>query len=369
MHCLRYIPVILMLIYPSAVMATTVSPAPEIQPQPSPTVEATVPIEETQVPMNKVVQPSYGSTPLDSLKTWITYWDAESALRELDSSTIPLSELIYFAAYFDANDALFVPEEIYDLIFCISLLDNEHPVEYLSFVNDRLLADGGALQKDKDILRTILFDDQARQQHIDDIIAITQKTGLSAIEIDYEALVRDAELLQQFTIFVEELYAKTSALHMPLRVVLEPLVAFDQYAFPEGPEYVIMCYNLFGTHSGPGPKANPVFLRRVVTAAEALPGKKTFALAIGGYRWAQCGTVQNITFQQAQNLLTEHAAVAYRDTESGCVYFNYTDADAQENEVWYADDETLKIWIDAIQEMGEYDINIWRLGGNAPWTK
>ena len=337
-------------------------PASSIQPQPSPTTEV-------EVPVDMEVQPVFGNTPLDSLVAWITYWDMDSALEEMGLSTIPLSSLIYFAAYFNENNALFVPDEIGELQICVSMLDNVKPVEYLSFVNDRILTNGKALQKDTGILRTLLLEEVTRQRHIKDIISITRAMGFDAIEIDYEAFVKDDELLRQFGVFISELYEKTAALHMPLRVVLEPSMPFDRVSLPEGPEYVIMCYNLFGTHSGPGPKANPKFLQKVVTAAEALPGKKTFALSIGGYHWIQQTNARDITFIQAQILLKQQSAIAYRDAESGCVYFCYRDADDRENEVWYADDETLRIWIEAIKEIGDYDINIWRLGGNEPWSK
>lgn len=364
MHHLRWILVILLLLLPSSVIATTAEPVLDIESQPYATDTA---IEENILVTDMEVQPSCDAKPLDSLNGWVSYWDTDDVLNEIGSSTIPLSKLIYFAAYFNEDNQLFVPAEIDELKLCLLMPDDQQPVEYLSFVNDRLLEGGGAIQKDLEILRMLLYHEDTRQAHIDEIISLTQQTGLDGIEIDYETIGKDEAVLAYYTLFITELYEKTAALDMPLRVVLEPSIPFDQLCLPEGPEYVIMCYNLYGSHSGPGAKANPKFLKKVVAAAEALPGKKTFALSVGGYRWTEETYAEGLSFLEAVALLEEQSAVAYRDHESGAVYFTYFDADGKENEVWFADDETLRIWIDAIQEMGDYDIDIWRFGGNGPW--
>ncbi|HML45336.1 MAG TPA: hypothetical protein PKE04_01140, partial [Clostridia bacterium] len=171
----------------------------------------------------------------EGLIAWAAYWDITRAMEELELSTRRLSTLVYFAAYFDANDALFVPDQVGLLMNYMATLPGPLPEEYLSFTNDRLTADGGSLLKDTKILWMILSNPDQRGAHIDEIIATTQSMGLSAVEIDYEGFRNDIPLLRFFMTFVDELYAKTSALGMPLRVVLEPSVPFDALDFPSGP--------------------------------------------------------------------------------------------------------------------------------------
>ncbi|HML45335.1 MAG TPA: glycosyl hydrolase, partial [Clostridia bacterium] len=132
---------------------------------------------------------------------------------------------------------------------------------------------------------------------------------------------------------------------------------------------VMMCYNLYGTHSGPGPKADPAFLQKMVKGMQTLPGKKSFALATGGFDWTEKGKVVSLTYLDALALQRQHAASAMRDAESGCLVFAYRDDMGKAHDVWYADSQTLRLWMDTIEAMGAYDVNIWRLGGNNPWCE
>lgn len=43
-----------------------------------------------------------------------------------------------------------------------------------------------------------------------------------------------------------------------------------------------MCYNLFGTHSGPGPKADRAFLEQMVARMSNIPAKDRAS----PWRWA-----------------------------------------------------------------------------------
>lgn len=300
------------------------------------------------------------------ITAWAAYWDADAAVEELTGYREKLSALVYFAAYFNEKNELFVPKQIGGLIGHMAAASAPLPEEYLSFTNDRLAANGDSILKDTEILRPILTDPGKRQEHIEQIIATALSVGLSAVEIDYEGFSRNPSLLAFFPAFVQELHKRTSALGMPLRVLLEPSWPMESLVFPTGPEYVMMCYNLHGPHSGPGPKADPAFLRKLVARMEALPGKKSFAIATGGFDWAQDAQAASLTYKKALELQQRYGVQARRDAESGCLVFQYQDDQGKAHEVWYADGQTLRLWTDAIQSMGPYDVNLWRLGGNDP---
>lgn len=131
---------------------------------------------------------------------------------------------------------------------------------YLTFVNDLLKKEGGSSLKDRDLLYYLLSSKESREEHMRDILEMTEQGGFDGVEIDYEAMKKDMELWRLFTSFVNELYGKTSEKKLKLRVILEPGAPVEELGFVKGPEYVFMCYNLYGYGTEPGPKADESFL-------------------------------------------------------------------------------------------------------------
>ena len=138
----------------------------------------------------------------------------------------------------------------------------------------------------------------------------------------------------------------------------------------KGPEYVVMFYNLYGTHSGPGPKADFAFIEKTIKKMEALPGTKSAAFATGGCLWEDYvplgdkkGKVRNVDEAEAVQLAEKHHATPVRDEKSHALHFAYQ-AEGHEYVVWYADSETLNAWIGAAARGGLDRVSLWRLGGN-----
>jgi hypothetical protein len=129
-----------------------------------------------------------------------------------------------------------------------------------------------------------------------------------------------------------------------------------------------MCYNLYGTHSGPGPKADRNFLQSVFAVNRALPGQPSIAFATGGFDWGEDGTVVSLTqsdavaIQEGNGISTERIS---RDSESAVLYFSYYDLAGLSHEVWYADGETLAFWRSLALDAGYISFDLFRLGGNA----
>ena len=214
------------------------------------------------------------------------------------------------------------------------------------------------------MLYSLLSSDNAINKHVENLISLAVDGEYDGIEIDYERLRNDLLLWDHFIKFIKLLYVRTEQEGLRLRVTLEPNIPFDKIEFPEGPEYVMMCYNLHGSHSGPGPKADEEFIRDLVIKMEQLPGEKAFAFATGGFDWSDSGRVVSLTEASAVELLSDQSAIISRDQASKCAVFKYKDEDKNQHEVWYADNITLRYWIDIVKEYGDYPVAIWRLGGN-----
>ena len=301
-----------------------------------------------------------------NLSAWTAYWDMEKGMKEYKDIHNQLSSLSYFAASFREDGHLVVPEEVQS---AKKKTKNASVQSYLTFVNDLTKPDGKSVEKDLGVLRQVLADDAVMDQHIAEIISLTEQGKYDGIEIDYEGEWKDADLFAKYLDFTYKL--TTAAIHhqLKLRIVLEPSVPFDA-GFCQGPQYVVMLYNLYGTHSGPGPKANRAFIQKVINKMQSLPGDKAAAFSTGGCVWENVsllgsanGKKHFIDEVEAKRLETKYKASPQRDADSACLHFDY-DEKGQHYEVWYADSETLNAWITVAADQGIQNISLWRLGSN-----
>lgn len=300
-----------------------------------------------------------------SLSAWLVYWDKEDVSVEIDYMKESLEEICYFAAYFDENNQLFIPEYISNLHLSLkpSLADKDI-IHYLSVVNDKINKEGTSSLKDQVLLYDLLANKEDRQSHIGHLVNLCLENGYDGLEIDYEGFKNDEILWGYFLEFNESLYEELSTHDLKMRVVLEPSAPVENYSFPKGPTYVIMCYNLYGTHSGPGPKADRAFLESLSSKMDVLPGEPNFALATGGFDWEGNGSVIAITEKRAKELMEMYEVEAIRDDESYSLVFKYIDENGIEHEVWFADGTTLSSWINILKNKGNKNFSMWRLNGN-----
>ena len=285
---------------------------------------------------------------------WLCYWDAEAALQEAREHQESFESLICFEACFDSEGNILLLPETEELLAGVRELDV--PV-YLSLVNDVRQPDGSFVQKSRDFLAEELSTEAQRSAHIAKIMQLVQATGVDGLELDYENFKNDTELWASYTALIQQLYGILSHNGVNLRVVME--CRAPKYAqFPEGPVYSCMCYNLYGSHSGPGPKADVAFLQELGESWKQVPGEVHMAFATGGYLWAGEKAEKSLTEQAARSWLEQEKAKATRDGGSGALT-----ADASRT-LWYADGETLTLWRETLQAMGYAHFDLFRLGGN-----
>ncbi|THF84143.1 glycosyl hydrolase family 18 protein [Cohnella fermenti] len=316
------------------------------------------------------------------LSAWLADWQWEAGLSDLDRSVAGLDSLQAFAAYFDESDRLLFTDDFEAGFPAIrerlEQEDRDNGGEYgeggggaprldLTLVNDIVRADGSESQKDPELVTRLLADDASRSAHIGEIMAAVERYGVGGVELDYER-VDDGDW-ERMLLLIDELYAKLVERGKSLRIVLEPRAPIEKLSWPEGPEYVLMAYNLYGSHSEPGPKADLAFIREQAKRMAKLPGARHLALASGGFDWLlsgpDAGKATGITEAEAAELAERSLDQPTRDEASGSLRFEYTGEDGAKHEVWYADGETLAGWAAAARSSGANlaGIALWRLGG------
>lgn len=291
------------------------------------------------------------------LHAWIVQWDAERGLAEANEANAQqrtYTSISYFAVSFDGDGKLIAPETA-------PLAQVTGVKRYVTVVND--VQDGTQTRlKDTAVLKQVLRDTNARSRHSDDLLALTKKAGCQGLEIDYEQVFKEPELVPAYLDFLRILSDKAKRQRIDVRVILEPQALKEAYAWPQGPTYVVMAYNLYGLHSEPGPKADFAFLRRTVQQMKRrLPAPQGLALATGGCQWRSDGKKKFISSNEAANLAKQYDVTPARHPDSGALSFSYR-KDGLVYTVWYGDEQTVNGWLRRARAYGIDDISIWRLG-------
>lgn len=299
--------------------------------------------------------------------SWISYWDIDRGIKELSKASDKLSSVSVFALYFNNDGSIYTPENIPDKYGEISGITNKENINlYVCVVNDVVDETGNIIQKDPNIIRRLIGDPNQRTRHIDELVSFAVNNKYFGIEIDYEKL--DDDIWPDFVLFCDELDKKCKERSIDLRVILEPRAPIDRFTLPDGPEYIMMAYNLYGLSTEPGPKADMDFIKELSQKMNNLSGKKWFAFATGGFDWQTGGGVSDVTEAEALDIISVYGCLPARDEKSGCLYFYYTDQKGKDHTVWYADNVTLDLWKKTAEECGLYNICLWKLGGNVSET-
>ena len=289
------------------------------------------------------------------LHSWVVYWDETKGWQEVEQAQRQgetYQGLSYFALSFTDKGKLHIPPGIVD--------HRQHALPTsITVVNDVVGKD--KMVKDTAILRTVLQDTKAQRRHSDDLIKVAKKYGYTGIEVDYEQVFKDPELVPLYTSFLRILYERATANHLAVRVILEPKMVQQIQEFPPGPTYVVMAYNLYGTHSGPGPKADFAFITKTIRSLQHVPKPWGIAFSSGGCLWSEAGKKQFVSTTEAVRLANVHHVTPTRDVFSGTLSFTYTEAGVTYT-VWYSDEQTIKGWMDKARAYGIEDISLWRLG-------
>lgn len=263
-------------------------------------------------------------TNFNRVSAWIPYWDAQNAIDDFKNISKKVDSIENFAAYFDSDNSLFIPNENDEKLKEIKQISKENNINvYLSVVNDHKNSDGSLTLKDKKVLSDLLSNEESRTKHINNILQVAIDGNYDGVEIDYERI--DKDTLNNFILFSEQLYKKLAEKRIELRIVLEPKEIFSTCKFVDGPEYAMMVYNLYDANSEPGPKADQEFISKVIKIMNNVPGKKWLAFATGGFDWEKDNKGISITENDASELVKKYKIKPERDEKSGAMHFEYAD--------------------------------------------
>lgn len=296
------------------------------------------------------------------LSAWVADWQWQSGLHDLKAMKGGLTSVQMFGAYFDETDRLYFTKSFQEALPSIKEAcgqPNAVPI-YLTVVNDRIVKGGATVQKDASLLKRLTATSESRAKHIDTIMEAVEAYSFQGVELDYENISQDdwSGISQLYT----ELYARLHAKGMPLRIVLESRAPIERLTLPEGPVYVMMAYNLYGGHSGPGPKADEPFIGKLAGRLKHLPGEAYIALSAGGFDWPATGKATALTEKQAAELARSALEPPERDAASMSLHFTYQDERKMKHTVWYADELTLSSWVKTARKSGVDRIALWKLG-------
>lgn len=293
----------------------------------------------------------------EDISAWVVDWDLEQGLDEVKEYN--LSSVQLFAAYFDEDGDLFLPQNLIDIIENKDKIKENNKL-YITVVNDIVKNDGSSIQKDSKIIKDILLQKERREYHINQLVKLVCEGGFNGLDLDYEKI--DSELWNEYANFIDELGKELKKNKKELRVILEPRSPIDKVNLPKEYEYVMMAYNLYGYHSGPGPKADKEFIKELSKKVNDNLDNARMAFSLGGFDWCEDGKIKALTYVDANNLAKENDSKLNRDKDSGVLYFDYIDSNGKKHSVWYSDNETIRIWKETSKENHINKFALWRLG-------
>lgn len=291
---------------------------------------------------------------------WLPYWETDASLQEVQELGDNLDTLVAFASIFDHRDQPLMLPDAEALLEAVNDTAGEARV-FLSIVNDVEVAPETYDNKSKELLNRLFADENAMALHLEALARLVDRYSLTGLELDYENLKADAALWNQYAVFIARAWEMCRRDEVALRVVL-PWDAPKYVTLPQGPEYVVMCYNLYGYHSGEGPKADISFLQETAELYKPYAPNVRMAFATGGFTW-QDGSVTALTQLQAEERLQAADVTAERDPASGALHATFEE-DGKTFALWYADGQTLATWRDVFTPYGFAGYDLFRLGGN-----
>ncbi|WP_295358014.1 glycosyl hydrolase family 18 protein [uncultured Succiniclasticum sp.] len=333
------------------------------------------------LPLGLSVDAARRGQPTFDGNAWVTYWDFEQGMKEAMAIQTQLNSISYFAAVLDGEGKPMVMGHSHQFTGKKFTRYRAKVNKYLTVVND-VYKDihnpkGETIAKDTQVLLKLFETPETMQEHAANMIALVKRHRFDGLELDYENIWKDPEVARRYVRFLEILASLADKEEIPLRVILEPgffefgdpittlATMMEDFTVPEGPEYVVMCYNLYGIHSKTaGAKADIPFLKKVLFKLSYLPRPRSVALATGGCVWQDGRAPYFVTENEALLLQRSLKAKATRDAGSQAMSFKGKNAAGKNVECWFADAKTIVAWKRQALDYGVDGISLWRLGGN-----
>ena len=224
---------------------------------------------------------------------------------------------------------------------------------------------------DEKTLSLLLADPQSRTRLVDNTLNFIQEYNLRGISVDFESLTTDDQ--NNLVLFMQELYGVFHPLGLEVsqNIPLED-PDFDAKALARYNDFLIlMAYDENSpVDSLAGPIASQHWYQTALARRfrEAPPEKYIVALGNYGYNWEDKKTAgTDETFQSALQLASDKGAQISFDPTSLNPYFNYTDENNLQHQLWLLDGATVFNQIVTAKRLGNpAGFVLWRMGSEDP---
>jgi spore germination protein len=255
-------------------------------------------------------------------------------------------------------------------------------IKVLATVHNLLYRPGGT-ELAKNLVRRLVSTPQNRRAFARNLVGLIQRYNFDGVNIDIEdAYTEDsANLAQLYVDIANEFRAGGYFLSasVPSRVSDEPFNPFSDpfnYAVIGSAvdEFIVMLYNEYGwPGSPPGPPVSIPWFRRVVSYTKTkMPWYKiAAAVSVFGFDFnLAAGRSSYASFDRAMQLARQYGSTIQFDMRQQTPWFAYTDAQGQQHQVWFENEDSIRVKIRTAWGMGINGIALWRLGMEDPniWT-
>jgi hypothetical protein len=301
--------------------------------------------------------PNWGAARPLELDAWVVYYDADRGLAELQEYGGLFDRVSLFAYELDGDGTPTLAPGMDQMVApFLELAAAERFEPWVTVVNDVRYSLDSVLAKDSSVVRSLIVDPVRRAAHARDIAARVAGDGFHGLHLDYERVPESDAV--QYQDFIGKLSHELEQRGLGLEVVVEP---------EDGPPPVlssarvtVMAYDLFGLHSGPGPRSTPTFVSQLSHQAGLdSQGAAAVAIAVGGFAWEPSGDVRSLDWSTSHRLASETPS-GRRSVVDHVPHVRLRDG----TEIWYEDTESLLSKWQAAWAVGFRRLAIWRLGGN-----
>lgn len=296
-----------------------------------------------------------------------------------------ISELCLFMFQISRNDPTqidkffqFTDQDIRVLV----AIAHRNNIKILATVHNLLYRPGGT-ELAKNLVRQLVSSPQNRRAFARNLVALVERYGLDGVNIDIEdAYTEDSANLAQLYVDIAEAFRAGGyflSASVPSRVSDEPFNPFSDpfdYATIGSAvdEFIVMLYNEYGwPGSPPGPPVSIPWFRRVISYAKTkMPWYKiAAAVSVFGFDFnLATGRSTYVSYERAIQLANQYGSTIQFDMRQQTPWFAYTDDQGQQHQVWFEDEDSIRVKIRTAWDMGINGVALWRLGMEDPniWT-
>ena len=318
---------------------------------------------------------SADAPPRRIVNGWLPYWSMPASLAAVTANADLWGDASPF--WYQATDAttLVAHAGAGDVTVVDAL--RSRGIKVLPSVTETLAAPAMA---------ALLRDPVRRASHVATLVDLVTAHGYDGVDLDYETMnsggtaADKAAVRTGFVALARELGAALDAQGRLLSITVGPRRSagdpnwsvFDYAGLaPSADRFRIMTYDYHWRNGRAGPVAPLPWVTTVLAYAATVvpPGKIDVGVPLYGYDWpvdpAQpdgYGTATSVTYQQAEALRAQYAAVRQYSATDAAPWFRYTAANGVRHVVWYNDVDATKAKMTLVSGRGLHGLAFWAVG-------